>query len=464
MKDEPVFYVVDIKEDIDKLIELNINLFSKFKVESKDIDSSNRFLNNLWEIVDEKISPKEKNYCPWAYFPRKFSFNNVTYTYFGSMRTSIGYIHFAISSNKRGTIKDIYLFSFEIDLNAEKWRSVFSEYIKLAKDNLYTDRVFFVQCDLKLLSTSNNLFFERYQSKSFSFDIVGDSQKLKLQLCALNSSDASNKALQKIDRIIDFLAVETNLLYQYNQIEILQDNKKETFEDAVHFQNDFLWQNNFDENKFIDFYPVVNGKLIISTEAISVIEKILNDDYSQEEDFNVFLKGCYHFRNSLMNEIKIQSEFLEIGNEAVLMKTRIDKNMNTILDTSVTGYLSSIETVTSNIDKSSVMKCNSCGQIRFNITSRVNNFMENYLGEGYGVIFKKIYNLRSLYLHTGETCASKYVGPVRPLLDQNTGSGAVDYSGISISINGESRAFNISNIREWVSYSLRNYYKEEILK
>lgn len=57
-----------------------------------------------------------------------------------------------------------------------------------------------------------------------------------------------------------------------------------------------------------------------------------------------------------------------------------------------------------------------------------------------------------------------YFSPVRPYLDKNSGTGARDYGGISFYKNGKSFALALNNIREWTSYSLRNYYKKHLIQ
>ena len=211
------------------------------------------------------------------------------------------------------------------------------------------------------------------------------------------------------------------------------------------FQNDIIWDNEINNNMFIDFYPIVNNKILLSKEAIKIIEQIITEEPHSNDLFYVFLKSCYHFRNSLQNEITIQNEMLDVNDIYVLSRGKMDNNIRSIIDGTVTGYLSSVETVT--LNNSAAEKCNSCGQLKYSITNRIKFFMDKYLHDGYGDIFKRIYNLRSLYLHTGESCSSKYISPIRPLLDVKTGTGSVDYNGISVNINGGSFEFSIINIR-----------------
>lgn len=456
------FYVINIL-DGNSYIELNLDDFVAFDIATADIDSSNNFLHKLWENFNNKFSPEGMSHCPWAYFPEKYLFKKVSFTYFGSIRTSVGYIHAGVSYKKRGTIEKLYLFSADMNLNTDGIFSILKKLVKDAIENNDTMKNYYIHCEISSQFTKDNVLIESYKGKNFIIDISNERNKLIFQISALNHTDAMNLALKKVDFILEFLSIETNVLFEYSELEFCGEFTKQMNTKLKSlFQNNYIWNNEIDKNLFIDFYPIVNEKLLLSKEAIKMIDKILTGEPQSDDLFYVFLKSCYHFRNSLRNELYIQNETLIVNDLYVLTKEKIENNIKPIIDGTVTGYLSSIETVTSNISISNIEKCISCGQLKYSITNRIKTFIDRYLQEGYGDIFKKIYHLRSLYLHTGESCASKYIPPVRPLLDKETGTGAVDYNGISVSLNGRSFSFSIVNIREWVSYSLRNYYKQEL--
>lgn len=458
-----VFRVVDILNK-SNFIELNLDNFVSFDLATIDVDSSNNFLNKLWENFNAKFSPKGKDYCPWAYLPKKYQFEKLTFTYFGSMRTSIGYIHAGVSYKKRGTIDKLHLFSLENNLNGVSILPMLKELVNDARKNNNTFTRYILRCNILSQQSKNEVLIENYKGTNFIIDKSNECNNLLFKIQALNPTDALNKALKKVDSILDFLSIETNALFEYGKFEFCNEGLPKQFGMELQslFQNDYIWDNDIDNNLFIDFHPIVDNKFLLSKEAIKIIDKILLDDSLTNDPFSVFLKSCYHFRNSLLGEINIQSEMVSLSDTHVLMKTKIENNHKTIIDGTVTGYLSSVETVTSSINKTEIEKCTSCGQLMYSITHRVKSFMDRYIDVGFGDIFKRIYNLRSLYLHTGESCTSTYIPPVRPLLDVKTGTGAVDYYDISVNINGASLEFSIINIREWVSYSLRNYYRQEL--
>lgn len=110
------FTVVDAR-NTDKYIELVFDMFSEHDVFLDDINSANAFLQALWGLFDKSLSPTgmpEK--CPWAFIPFKMKYGKKSITYLGSVRTKIGFLHVAISYEKKGSIETIHFFSQEISL------------------------------------------------------------------------------------------------------------------------------------------------------------------------------------------------------------------------------------------------------------------------------------------------------------------------------------------------------------
>jgi len=85
--------------------DLDFNEFIFYYVGTKNIHDSNSFLNSLWRNFNESLSPKGLEHCPWYHIPQKIMIKQLNITYFGSIRTQVGYFHIAVSYSKKGCIK-----------------------------------------------------------------------------------------------------------------------------------------------------------------------------------------------------------------------------------------------------------------------------------------------------------------------------------------------------------------------
>lgn len=462
MKGEKIFYVTDLI-NIGNFIQLDLNEFVSFNVGSKNDLESNSFLSCLWDEIDCDLSPNNKTNCPWAYVPTKHIFGDTSYTYFGSMRTRIGYIHVAVSYKRKGSINQIHFYSFDVDLSGEQHGQL-KTIVKRVNQKKDHTHEYIIQCLLK-----NNLsteLLEDYQGENFHIINNTEDNILVVRVSAQTSTDAYNKAANKIDRIIDFLSVETNIVFESSNFSLINELEGKLLKKITGniFQNNVDWENDLSGFGFIDFFPIIMNKILLSFESIFIIDRILYEDYEYDDELYIFLKSCYHFRSSLKLEFESENygEVVAVTKEAIFSKRKDIKIVKNIMDNSVTGYISAIETVTLNL--ADPKKCEECGQLKYGITNRIKLFIDKYLDEGFGDVFKKIYNFRSLYLHTGENCTNKYIGPVKPLMDSKTGTGAIDYGFISIWVNNYCKGVGINNLREWTSYSLRNYYRTQLYK
>lgn len=449
------FYVADIHSETGADIELHVSDFEYFEIRSNSLEASNLFLEQLWDLFDQNLNPEKLDRCPWYYTPLKFPYRETNFTYLGSMRTSIGYIHVGISNKKKGNIDYIYLHSKDIDLKVEKISQILESLIFNAKQEKKPVQ-FYISSKLNIESFNEYVPLSDYSGENFTIN----NNTINFKVSAHTVNEAKYKALEILQNVINFLSVETNLVFVFGEIQFLDDLEIESIISV--YQNNFKWENSFDQTKFIDFYPVTDSAVVIlSIEAIKLIDKIILSEKNKE--LSVFFKACYHNRNALIYDQIIESRVLKIQSSFILSGQKVSNNKQTIIDESLTGYLSAIETAALNLNDFDSEKCDSCNQLKFSITKRVKYFVDKYFNDEFGDIFKKIYAQRSLYLHTGESVSKNLIKPIRPRLDQNTATGTTVINSISIMIDGRSRSFSIANVREWVSYTLRNYYKDELV-
>lgn len=459
------FEVADMSKNIDEIITLELDNFIECIVNTTDIISSNKFLKSLWREFNLSLSPNKMDKCPWAYIPAKQIGKKTTATYFGSMRTNFGIIHVAITYKKKGTISKIHFYSSDKDLRKPQNSKVMNNLVKLAIENSDVVQMVYIEMEIICFFGTKKVKskLEHYNGEKFKISAKGKRKLLYFSLDVFDMIDFKNILREKIDLVFNFLSVETNLLFEHRDIiTISEESYRQIENEGCDFQNDFNWNNDIENDKFIDDFPIGKDKILLSKESINIIDMILNSNFEENKELNNFIKGCYHFRNALHFERESHGKIFTRGKDFILTKPSGIGNYNIIMDNSIAGYLSAIETVTLNFSTSE--KCDECGQVKFAITGRVKKFMDTYFDSGYGDIFKKIYNLRSLYLHTGATSTKNVVGGARPLIDINTGTGAVDTNFITFMIDGKSCGSSIMNLREWTSYSMRNYYKNMIEK
>jgi hypothetical protein len=122
-----------------------------------------------------------------------------------------------------------------------------------------------------------------------------------------------------------------------------------------------------------------NEKIILSKHSIAIIEMILRGEYKKKKLLKTFLKSCYFFKCSLEYEQGDEGDFLYLNDYSVLSKKQKKMKVDNIVDNSITGYLSSIEIASSS--QSDPNTCKVCGQLKYSISYRINEFMDKYFDE-----------------------------------------------------------------------------------
>lgn len=438
--------------------EIDLREFRNFVVNTTVSKESNDFLNSLYSIFDKEIKPIKSENCPWFFTPQRKTIKQTKYTYFGSMRTRYGYTHIAISYKKKGAINNIWFKPFEISITDKEFYSVIKGIVKKAKATMNEKRFYLVSAKLKGSYPGREDVYELHDYVHNTFKI--EDSILSFVVDSHDEIEAEFIAKQRVVKIVNFLAVESNIFFEFYDLAV--DIEVESSEFNISkpksvFQNDidneFL---GYIEGRFIDFIPEFEGRIILSSESIQLISSLLVSD---SEQLRVLNNASYHFREGLKRERDLVNRRIMVFSDRYLqVSPRDDNERQSIIDISVTHYLSAIETVT--LLNSNPEKCEHCGQPMFKINQRVSNFISQYLWPHYSVVFKKIYNMRSIYLHTGTPYASNCTLNTRPLVSEFTGTGSTDLNLISVEVEGASIHFGVENIREWTSYAIRNFYKD----
>ena len=438
------------------LIELDFNDFETFSISIKGELESNQFLVSLWHEFDQELGEDGK--CPWAYFPNRFMNKKHSVTSFGIMQTKIGHFYVMVSYKQRGSIDSIHFYS--LNCSKDSYKGVIKGIIKKAVVNI--DKLVKFTITSRLFSLVENTTFYPYNGTRFSFYDNESVNYIKFQLLAKDQFEATQLTEKRLRSLTAFLSIETNLYFDFDNISI-HPNEEEISKEACVFQDD-KEIDAIKGNEFIDYNSIFEGKIHISQAGVNFINKYIfvEREHKNPPNIHLFMKGCLHFYKGLKDDFSIPEEFIASSEHQTLAISPIGIfNKQSIINNSITYYLSALETISSN--EGTQTTCSTCGQTQYKISQRVSDFIKRYLSDDLGMLFKKIYDIRSKYLHTGTSSSTNQNSRNRPLIDSSTGTGAKDYGFISVQVNGKPASFHISNVREWTSFCIRRYYKETIL-
>lgn len=444
-------------------LELDLDDFVEIYVGTKTTVESNEFLNSLWREFDQQYAAVGQDKCPWAFLPQKSIDGQRNITYFGSMRTADGYMHAAISYRKKGSIDNIYFYIMEHDNKeqlAVKWRYL----VKRARKRQKIRYDYSVTYGLSGYAENKiALVLEEYTGENFKIHSKENGSEITFQILAHDKYSAENLAQQKIRQVTNFLTVETNVCYRYRilQIELGEAQADEKVKKKRKFQKDCA-DVFYEDGKFIDGIAVYDDKILLSEEGIAFLDLLTDKEWVESKQQEIFLSSCYHFREGLKHELQLQEIIGVALDESIIRYVKKEQQERQgIMDISLTLYLSAMETIT--LIGRKIEKCHACGQLKYEIRKSVCDFINFYLWDGMGDVFKRIYDLRSVYLHAGKTTNTSLFSIIRPMLDDTTGTGCTDLNFITMNVNGNVIEVTLVNVREWVSYALRNFYKETLL-
>ncbi len=390
---------------------------------TKNTEESNEFLKSLWaEMV------KEFGTCGWYYSPLKQGEKNRII--FGSMNIDMNHpLTSGITYKERGTINNLFFWkTFEeepIDKGTELYTRL-EKVVKTAQENIGLLKTYNYSTGIKA-----SYPIMQYTNVNFSIKSTDDGENIfTCNVSAYDENQGSGLFFKKVTNLLDFLSVETNAIFRRTP------NKPK--ENTVSHEEEL-----FQEDKdYIDNISMDEKNILISREGYKFIEMLTGiDELSQEHE--LFLKACSHFHTG-----RAMEESLYMGREGQL----ISLGGGNKTEIATTLYLSALEVIT--LIGFEEDKCSDCGQSKFQIGKRVKQFTSRYLPKELVKEFIVYYDKRSKYLHSGEKLVTET--PTKnsvPLLDPNDISGCVTPYRISV-----------KNVGEYVSYCMRNFYKEFFLE
>ncbi|MDM5198976.1 hypothetical protein QUF79_13190 [Fictibacillus enclensis] len=349
----------------------------------------------------------------------------------------------SVSYNERGTIKDIF---FDAETKVPNKKEVFERLEKAvnsAKQNIGNYSFFQYSTGIQSMYSLSSYEGERFSIKIDSEKI----SKLTILVESYDENQGSGIATKKINQIMDFLSVETNAPFW---------NTKELFGDEENINE--IYQ---EDEEFIDGLSYRDGHLVLSREGKNFVEKIVNLNNDEDEAISLFLKACHHFHTARKYHAQLENIYLANPmKDGDTMTYEIKRHEDLKLAANMGGshteiattlYLSALEVIT--LYKFKQENCETCSQPKFKIKQRVKEFVTGHLNEFVAKQLGDYYDKRSFYLHRGSILTRDM--PTHssiPLLDKNDKTGCVDP--VKVSLN---------NLREYASYCLRKFYKENLL-
>ncbi|MGF9741431.1 hypothetical protein ABEX38_29115 [Priestia megaterium] len=403
-----------------------------------NIEESNDFLKSLWAEME-----KEFEKCGWYFTPHKRN-NRI---FFGFMSIGdLGELSVSISYKEKGTINNLF-FELgkerqEIPKNSELI-SRLKKVVRLARSN--QGEFSFFRCSVSIESYYP---IAPYESEYFETQILSkEGTQFTFLTKAYDQKQVKGISSKKIKQIMDFLSLETNGVFWIGKTSTIEQEKKLLSNDL--FQNE----------EFIDGMPIKEDCIVLSREGKQFLEKIIDPNNQLSKDIEMFLKACHHFHSARKYDEQELSNALLINGDS--FPEEIEKRKNNLkiaskmgeshVELATTLYMSALEVVT--LIGAEKDTCSACGQPKYQIARRVRDLVTEHLGEHLASDFNYYYNLRSKYLHTGLLVEDQeFVGYAIPQLDVDSKSGCREVIGVSL-----------INLREYVGYCLREYYKKNLL-
>ncbi|ARC83175.1 hypothetical protein U732_87 [Clostridium argentinense CDC 2741] len=409
----------------------------------KDNKESNLFLRALWANFSKKFGK-----CSWHYQPFKDGSKKIIFL--GHMDINLPncfsvYIHY----KKRAVIDKMEI----LDLNDKEISKETSVKIqKIAEETLIN----FKELDINYLNTTISSYnsISNYYSDFFTIEPYSKGlSSLTVKVKAFGDDDAEFISQYKITKILDLLSVLTNAPFYYGSKPL--NSYPEEGEEFY-----------YDEEDFIDGYPIRNNKFILEKYGKQIIERIFDSDsYIEDDNINKLLNASMHFHTARKFDAQINDLYIyhkqeqkqkDVYHIKVLPRDQRllyarDVNAN-IGEIATVSYISALETISSIIFSNEVNRCKSCNQLIYSISAKVKDLLYKYFPESLAKQIHSYYNSRSKFLHEGKLLNHTYTGVSIPQLDYNHPSGCR----VPIEIP-------LINLREYTGYCIRSVIKEYLI-
>lgn len=357
-----------------------------------------------------------------------------------SMRAEFGYFAWQLSPVKRGKQNTIYFGWAQLGLNqlvrigvTYKRRGIATGLLFENADEVATRIKQCVETGLVLAPAETMCFVTlAMEPKIHMASATGKHIQLQpldngtfrlgLRVKGYDVIDATAERERRMRLITDSLSFITNIRFR-----LLRNQEDDAKMDEILRESETI-----PSDDWLDGYPIRDGLLVIDEQSLTFLDALLADELV--EPVAMLADAAHHFHSGIVAEFQ-ESELEAIG---------------TNTEQSIVSYLSALE-VASLISAPDLTTCESCGQARYKISSRVADFVRSFLGDPASDLVKSLYGCRSKYLHRGLLLSSRaYAGVTIPQLDPLSEYG----------VQAQLPMQPVSILREYTSFCLRRVAKE----
>lgn len=425
--------------------------FCEVTINSKGLQETNHFLLSLWNEMNTMLHPQKSEYIPWFYRPDIVATGqNWKLVMLGDVHTSAGNFYMMLKMKDKSSIKSILAYNSHMPLDYCK--TLFEQLVSSAKKNVNNLRTYMSTVRLKCKNFDIDSI-SIYGGRNFYLHSDDKGICIDIRLQAIDFIEAKQQIVKRLDELISFLTVETNLLFEIEGDVEIEESSKSLL---IAINQEFI-------KPYIDGPSIRERVLRLSEAGVKFLDQFIFVDRDQVEDDVVlyFKRGCNHIHEGLQRQLeKGDKIWYTTKTQSYILTPKDQPRSQNIITMAAMSYLSALETASTPEGKTET--CPKCGGVIYKISARIESLVSKYINPETGREFKELYNLRSKFLHAGKLSCENYFITARPFVDPNTGSGLTDYGFISCKVKGKIMIAGVNNIQELTTYVLRCYYQDKL--
>ena len=269
--------------------EVDFEDFERIDVGIKGEMDSNHFLWKLWHLFDLQYAPSNgKGFAPWAYLPQRYIGKKKQILVLGNINTALGNFHVAISYVTKGDIDSVCFYSgiHNDKPTYKKLRAI----VLQAKNEINQLETFHYQ--VELFSKFDKLNFHTYIGNHFKLYSQNEKIYVSFDVTCADKYEAYHIGMERMKYLVAFLAVETNILFDYPFIENSSMVDNITEEQPVFMQN------------YIDGYSISGDTVLLSKEGFQFLDQFIfvERDLCLTHLVKYFLLGCIHVQDGMKEQ------------------------------------------------------------------------------------------------------------------------------------------------------------------
>lgn len=298
--------------------EVDFEDFERIDVGIKGEIESNHFLWKLWHLFDLQYAPSNGyGSAPWAYLPQKCIGKKNQVLVLGNINTALGNFQVAISYVTKGDIDSICFYS-GIHNNKPTYKKLRAIVLQ-AKNEMNQLEAFHFQ--VELFSKFDKLNFHTYIGNHFKLYSQNEKIYVSFDVTCADKYEAYYLGMERMKYLVAFLAVETNILFDYPFIENSSMGDNITEEQPVFMQN------------YIDGYSISGDIVLLSEEGFRFLNQYIfvKRELRLTHLVKYYLLGCIHIQDGMKEQedfddvVKVTLPTLTYATKRKQVKNRQEK-------------------------------------------------------------------------------------------------------------------------------------------